>query len=56
MKVNAHCFYLYYILSCQPGVAGVAVTSCAVYKVIRDLESIEHLCIDPIHRIELIHR
>ena len=25
-----------------------------VYKVIRDLESIDHLCINPIHRIGLI--
>ena len=36
------------LLSCQPR---VAVTSCFVYKVIRDLESIDHLCINPIHRI-----
>ena len=27
-----------------------------VYEVIRDLESIDHLCINPIHRIGLIHR
>ena len=27
-----------------------------VYKVIRDLESIDHLCINPIHRIGLIHK
>ena len=27
------------------------MTSCFVYKVIRDLESIDHLCINPIHRI-----
>ena len=26
------------------------------YKVIRDLESIDHLCINPIHRIGLIHK
>ena len=26
-----------------------------VYKVIRDLRSIDHLCINPIHRIGLIH-
>ena len=25
------------------------MTSCFVYKVIRDLESIDHLCINPIH-------
>ena len=27
-----------------------------VYQVIRDLESIYHLCINPIHRIGLIHK
>ena len=27
-----------------------------VYEVIRDLESIDHLCINPIHGIGLIHR
>ena len=27
-----------------------------VYKVIRDLESIDHLCINSIHRIGLIHK
>ena len=27
-----------------------------VYKVIRDLESIDHLCINPIRRIGLIHK
>ena len=37
---------------CQPR---VMVTSCFVYKVIRDLESIDHLCINPILRIGLIH-
>ena len=31
------------LLSCQPR---VTVTSCFVYKVIRDLESIDHLCIN----------
>ena len=41
------------LLTCQPG---VTVTSCFVYKVIRDLESIDHLCINPIHRIGLIHK
>ena len=41
------------ILSCQPR---VTVTSCFVYKVKRDLESIYHLCINPIHRIGLIHK
>ena len=39
--------------SCQPW---VTVTSCFVYKVIRVLESIDHLCINPIHRIGLIHK
>ena len=41
------------ILSCQPR---VPVTSCFVYKVIRDLESIDHLCINPICRIGLIQK
>ena len=40
------------LLSCQPR---VRVTSCFVYKVIRALESIDHLCINPIRRIGLIH-
>ena len=34
--------WLFYVLSCQPR---VTVTSCFVHKVIRDLESIDHLCI-----------
>ena len=38
------------LLSCQPR---VKVTSCFVYKVIRDLYSIDHLCINPIRRIGL---
>ena len=41
------------LLSCQPS---VTVTSCYVYNVIRDLESIDHFCINPIHRIGLIHK
>ena len=41
------------LLSCQPR---VTVTSCFVYKVIWDLELIYHLCINPIHRIGLIHK
>ena len=41
------------VLSCQPR---VTVMSCLVYKVIRDLESIYHLCINPIRRIGLIHK
>ena len=31
------------------------MTSCFVYKVINDLESIYHLCINPIRRIGFIH-
>ena len=41
------------LLSCQPK---VTVTPCFVYRVIRDLESIYHLCINPIHSIGLIHK
>ena len=41
------------LLSCQPR---VTVTSCFVYKVIRDLESIDHLCINPIRRLGLINK
>ena len=41
------------VLSCQPI---VTVTSCFVYKVFRDLESIDHLFINPIRRIGLIHK
>ena len=41
------------LLPCQPR---VTVTSCFVYKVIRDLESRDHLCINPILRIGLIHK
>ena len=41
------------VLSCQPR---VTVTPWFVYKVIGDLESIDHLCINPIHRIGLIHK
>ena len=41
------------LLSCQPR---VKVTSCFVYIVIRDLYSIDHLCINPIRRIGLIHK
>ena len=32
------------------------LTSCFVYKVIRDLESIDHLCINPILQIGLKHK
>ena len=41
------------LLSCQPR---VTVMSCFVYTVIRDLESIDHLCINPICRRGLIHK
>ena len=41
------------VLSCQPR---MRVMSCFVYKVIWDLESIDHLCINPIPRIGLMHR
>ena len=41
------------LLSCQPR---ATVSSCFVYKVIQDLESIYHLCINPICRIGLIHK
>ena len=34
----------------------VTVMSCFVNKVIRDLESIDYLCINPIRRIGLIHK
>ena len=39
------------LLYCQPR---AAVTSCPVYKVIMDLELIDHSYINPIHRIGLI--
>ena len=41
------------LLSCQPR---VTVVPCFVYKVIRDLESIDLLSINSIHRIGLIHK
>ena len=41
------------LLSCQPR---VTVMSCFVFKVIRDLESIYHLCVNPIRRIGLTHK
>ena len=31
------------------------MTSCFVYKVIRDLESIDHVYINPIRRVGLMH-
>ena len=44
------CSRIIYVLSCQPR---VTVTSCLICKVIRYLESIDHLCINPIHRIRV---
>ena len=41
------------VLSCQPR---VKVASCFVYKVIMELSSIYHLCINSIRRIGLIHK
>ena len=41
-----------HLLSCQPK---VTVMSCYVYTVIRDIESLDHLYINPILRIGLIH-
>ena len=32
------------------------MTSCLVHNVIRGLQSIDHLCINPIRRIGLIHK
>ena len=52
-KSSSHSTTKYKLLSCQPR---VAVTSRFVYKVIRGLESIDHLCINPIHRIGLIYK
>ena len=42
-----------HVLSCQPR---VTVTSCLVFTIIRDSESIYHSCINPFHRIWLIHK
>ena len=41
------------LLSCQPR---VIVKSSLVNTVIRDLESTDRLCINPINRIGLIHK
>ena len=41
-----------FVQSFQPR---VTVTSCFVYKITRNLDSIDHLCIDPILGIGLIH-
>ena len=51
--IHQHWRLLKALLSCQPR---VTLTSGLVNKVIRDLESIDHLCITPIHRIGLIHK
>ena len=47
------CFVIQYLLSCQQR---VTVTSCFVYNFIRTLESIDHVCINPILWIGLIHK
>ena len=47
------CFSDRQLLSCQPR---VTVMSCFVYKLIRDLESLDHLFINPICKIGLIHK
>ena len=41
------------LLSCQPR---ATVASCFVYKVIKYVLSLDHLCINPIRRIGLIHK
>ena len=41
------------LLSCQPR---RDIDVKFVYKVIRDLESIDHLCINPTRKIGLIHK
>ena len=45
---NVHVVLNVILLSCQPR---VTVRSCFVNTFIRDLESIDHLCINPIRRI-----
>ena len=58
-----HQFFFYYIWvsvysisrSCTVLPSRVRVTSWFVYKVIRAVEWIDHLCINPIRRIGLIH-
>ena len=52
MLINAIITIYQNTLHCQPR---VTVTSCFVYKVISNLESIDHWCINPIRRIGLIH-
>ena len=52
--LNSSVFYSKWLNTVLP--ARVTVTSCIVYKVIRDLESIYHVCINPIRRIGLIHK
>ena len=41
------------LLSCKPR---VTVSPCFVYKVIRDLESIDYFCINPIHTQDRINK
>ena len=53
VPIFVHHILEFELLSCQPR---VTVTSCFVYKVIRDLESVDHLCINPIRRIGLIQK
>ena len=50
LSYQAHAILL---LSCHPR---VTVMSYFVYKVIMDLSSIDHLCINPIRRIGLVHK
>ena len=55
VRASSKCLHLlhYLLLSCQPI---MTVPSCVAYKVIRGLESIDHLRINPIHKIGLIHK
>ena len=48
-----HLYSSFKILSCHPR---VIVTSPFAYKVISDLESIDHLCSNHIRRIGLLHK
>ena len=58
-NVNTYIVFIYLerlsfnLLSCQPR---VTVTTCFFYKVLRGLESIDHLCINPILWIGLIYK
>ena len=46
----------YYLLLLTYLLSRVTVAQCFVYEVIRDLESTDHLSINPIRRIGLIHK